>query len=103
MQVTEQAQAVILASGTLSPLGSLCQQLFPTPRKPLRSFSCGHIVPSGSVLALPLGRGPKGVALDLRHASRGSQHTLDELLQALLGVCAATPQVLLPGSDLVPD
>ena len=93
MQVLDAARAVILASGTLSPLGSLTRQLFPAPTKPLHAFSCGHVVPASSMLALPLGTGPKGVALDLRHAARSTAHVLDELLGLLLGGCKVTPQV----------
>ena len=91
--MVDAAQAVILASGTLAPLGSLCQQLFPQPRKPLHAFACGHIVPPSSVLALRLPQGPSGMALDLRHGSRADPALLKELLAALLGICEATPQV----------
>ena len=89
----DSAQAVVLASGTLAPVDSLRWQLFPQPPKPLHLFSCGHIVPRQAVLALRLGNGPSGRALDLRHGSRADPALLDELLGVLQGICQATPQV----------
>ena len=45
MQVLASAHAVILASGTLAPIASLEQQLFPyVPAKRVHHFSCGHVV-----------------------------------------------------------
>ena len=53
MQVVEQAHAVVLASGTLSPIASLTRQLFPTlPPSAITHFSCGHVVPKQQLLAL---------------------------------------------------
>ena len=45
MQVLSPAHAVVLASGTLAPVASLQQQLFPglAPAR-LHHFSCGHVV-----------------------------------------------------------
>ena len=45
LQVLAPAQSVILASGTLAPIASLQQQLFPhVPPERMRIFSCGHVV-----------------------------------------------------------
>ena len=39
------AHAVVLASGTLAPVASLQQQLFPhVPHERMHHFSCGHVV-----------------------------------------------------------
>ncbi len=44
-QVLAPARTVILASGTLAPIASLQQQLFPhVPPERMRLFSCGHVV-----------------------------------------------------------
>ena len=44
-QVLSPAHAVVLASGTLAPIASLQQQLFPgLPAARLHHFSCGHVV-----------------------------------------------------------
>ena len=53
MQVVEQAHAVVLASGTLSPVASLTRQLFPTlDPSAITHFTCGHVVPKEQLLAL---------------------------------------------------
>ena len=53
MQVVEQAHAVVLASGTLSPVASLTRQLFPSlPPSAITHFSCGHVIPKEQLLAL---------------------------------------------------
>ena len=57
LQVLAEAHAVVLASGTLSPIASLSQQLFPglAPDR-LSHFSCGHVVGKERLLALVVGQ-----------------------------------------------
>jgi chromosome transmission fidelity protein 1 len=56
MQVTAQAHALILASGTLAPVSALTTQLFPgTQPASIGRFACGHVVPPRQLLALALG------------------------------------------------
>ena len=87
---------MVLASGTLAPLGLLQRQLFPNhPLSSLHIFACGHVVPSSHLLLLPLPSGPSGLTLDLRHTTRSHTATMDELGQLLLNVCQAVPQVML--------
>ena len=50
-------------------------------------------VPKERLLALALGRGPTGAALDLRHARRGQAAVLGEMGRLLLNICQAVPQV----------
>ena len=55
LQVVRQAHAVVLASGTLSPIASLTRQLFPTlPPSAITHFACGHVVPKDRLLAIAL-------------------------------------------------
>eukprot|EP00887_Chlorella_sp_A99_P000340 scaffold13.g340.t1 len=90
-RVVASAHAVVLASGTLSPLASVLQ-LFPgTPPERIHHFSCGHVVVQDRLLALALGAGPSGAALDFRHASRSAPATLDELGRLLCNVCQVVP------------
>ncbi|DBA85066.1 TPA: hypothetical protein ACH3X2_005791 [Trebouxia sp. C0005] len=92
-KVVEQAHAVVLASGTLSPIASLTRQLFPTlPPSLITHFSCGHVVPKQQLLALAVAQGPSGAALQLRHGERGSDSSLDEVGRLLLNICTCTPQ-----------
>jgi hypothetical protein len=56
VQVTAQAHALILASGTLAPVSALTTQLFPDMvPKSIGRFACGHVVPREQLLALALG------------------------------------------------
>lgn len=95
-QVTAAAHALILASGTLAPVSALTAQLFPgMPAAGVGHFACGHVVHRDRLLALALGTGPSGRALDLRHSSRGQPAVMDELARLLLNVCQAVPQGLV--------
>ncbi|DBA94863.1 TPA: hypothetical protein ACH3X1_002400 [Trebouxia sp. C0004] len=92
-KVVDQAHAVVLASGTLSPIASLTRQLFPTlPPSAITHFSCAHVVPKQQLLALAVAQGPSGAALQLRHGERGSDGSLDEVGRLLLNICTCTPQ-----------
>ena len=120
-QIADAAHAVILASGTLSPIQSLCRQLFPghpvfpvappdsfqtsalhlpvtqTPSQPeikaLHHFSCGHVVAASRLLCVPIGVGPTGLSLELSHRQRSRLDLLDEVGRLLLNVCQAVPEV----------
>ena len=55
VQVMQEADAVVLASGTLSPVASLTRQLFPTLDPAcITHFACGHVVPKERLLALAI-------------------------------------------------
>lgn len=72
LQVVQQAHAVVLASGTLSPIASLTRQLFPTlPPSAITHFACGHVVPKDRLLALavPQARHPNPPAPSLPQSS----------------------------------
>lgn len=69
-QVVQQAHAVVLASGTLSPIASLTRQLFPsTNPEAISHFSCGHVVPKERLLAIALAQ-----VLQLDHATDSISH-----------------------------
>ena len=91
----EQTHTLVLASGTLAPLGLLQRQLFPhLPLPTLHAFTCGHVVPASRLLLLPFSSGPSGLDLDLRHATRSQTTMMDELGRLLLNICQAVPQVM---------
>lgn len=90
------ARSVLLVSGTLAPVDGLRAQLFPdVDAHRLRHFECGHVVPASQLLALSVGTGPSGKALNLRHDSRGDQALTDELGQLLLNLAAVVPEGLV--------
>jgi chromosome transmission fidelity protein 1 len=90
------ARSVLLVSGTLAPIEGLRAQLFPElPPEQLRHFECGHVVPAGQLLAVAIGSGPSGKALNLRHDSRGDATLIDELGQLLLNLAGVVPEGLV--------
>lgn len=89
--VVSTARAVVLASGTLSPLETVLD-LFPSvSENDIHKFSCGHMVGKERLLAVAVGAGPGGTVLDFRHGSRGSHETIDELGRLVLNTCTAAP------------
>ena len=81
--------------GTFRASGPRQQQdsLLGSGQVPVRTFSCGHVIPPTSVLPLALGKGPTGVELDFTFQSRASPTMLDELARVVYNICTVTPQV----------
>lgn len=87
--VVSEAHAVILASGTLSPLESVLH-LFPKiPKDKIHHYNCGHVVGKDRLITIPVGSGPTGKVLDFRHEHRSSLEVMDELGRILVNVCKA--------------
>ena len=91
--VGRSARAVILAGGTLAPVGDLIDQLLrgTVPRTRIDTFSCGHMIPRDSLAAFTVAAGPTGERFDFRHSSRERSALVDELGRALLGSVALVP------------
>jgi chromosome transmission fidelity protein 1 len=90
------ARSVLLVSGTLAPLHGLQAQLFPdvAPER-VRHFECGHVVPKEQLIAVSIGRGPSGRALNLKHGGRGDAAVMAELGQLLVNLCGVVPEGLV--------
>ncbi|KEG15546.1 putative DNA repair helicase [Trypanosoma grayi] len=119
--VLQQAQAAVLAGGTMKPLALTCDPLF----KQTNSLSCkthagdanskdvvageeeqrqapavkkvrfteeGHVVPSSSFAVFALGVGPSGQRVELQHTTRGQwQRHFEEVGAALLNFSRVIP------------
>lgn len=100
-EVVAEARAVVLAGGTMHPIPDLVFQLFgpeaevPEPIKPklvgLRSFSCGHVITSESLLTLCVGSGPSDVPFDFAWQNRSSAAMIEELGRLVLNMCNLVP------------
>lgn len=95
-EILSAAHSVVLASGTLSPIDALTQQLFPSqPPSRVHHFQCGHVIDDSSLTTLAIGRGPGGQALDFRHGSRGTHQVSRAILfklslaRSLSAICHA--------------
>ncbi|KAK5108500.1 hypothetical protein LTR62_008240 [Meristemomyces frigidus] len=80
-EIVEDARAVILAGGTMSPMDDFRQRLFPYLPS-LMTFSCGHLIPSSSLLIRTIASDDDG-ALEFSFKSRNGRTAL-RLGKALL-------------------
>lgn len=88
-EIVEEARSVILAGGTMSPMADYTQHLFSyvEPSR-IQKFSCGHIIPKGNLLALPVSKGPDGIDLEFTFGKRNSPAMKEALGNSLVGICA---------------
>ncbi len=102
--VVTAARSVILAGGTMQPIGDLVTQLFSesVPLSRVATFSCGHIVPRDALACFTVASGPTGVPFNFRHGARSGPALMTELGRALLSAAAVVPAgvvVFLPSYD----
>ena len=110
-EIVEDARAVILAGGTMSPvrlphldLHIECSLKIPQmddyihhlfayvdPAR-LKTFSCGHIISKENLIAVPVAKGPGGIDFDFTYDKRNSPAMIEAL-----GSC------LIQLSNIVPD
>ncbi|KAF9046470.1 helicase C-terminal domain-containing protein [Panaeolus papilionaceus] len=92
LAVVEDARAVVLAGGTMSPISDVVNQLFShLPSERITSFSCGHIIPEDNLQTLVIGRGPGGSELQFKADKQNDP-----------AVIAQVGQVLLNFSNIIP-
>ena len=94
--IVEEARAVILAGGTMSPMDDYMQHLFAyvDPER-VRTFSCGHIIPRDNLLVLPMSKGVGGIDFDFTFEERKTSALIESLGQTLLEVSASIPDGLV--------
>jgi chromosome transmission fidelity protein 1 len=82
--IVEDARAVILAGGTMSPMEDYTQQLFPYLPS-VSTLSCGHIIPSSNLLVRTISADDDG-PLEFNYKTRSSTHMMQRLGKAMLAV-----------------
>ncbi|MCJ1307734.1 ATP-dependent DNA helicase chl1 [Agyrium rufum] len=94
--VVQDARAVILAGGTMSPMDDYMNHLFPyVPSSQIRILSCGHVIPSENLAVYPVSCGPTGVDLDFTYSKRALPSLIDELGRTLLALAKTIPDGLV--------
>ena len=94
--IVEEARAVILAGGTMSPMDDYTRYLFPyLPPERIRTLSCGHIVLESHLCAWPVGNGPTGTALDFTFEKRQHPATVAELGRCVRDLAKTIPDGLV--------
>lgn len=91
--LVREARAVILASGTLSPVAPILRLLPPdvSTQGAIHRYACGHVIDKERFVAITVGSGPSGVAFDFRAACRSASNIMDDLGRALLNICTVAP------------
>lgn len=102
-EIVQEARAVILAGGTMSPMTDWADQLFPyLASDKLKTFSFGHIVDKSNVLVEPLSKGPGGTEFDFTWSNRRSEAITSELALLIERICTVAPDgivVFFPSYD----
>lgn len=113
-EIVEDARAVILAGGTMSPvrlphldflfgcplntaqMDDYIRHLFAyaDPAR-LKTFSCGHIIPKENLIALPVAKGPGGTDFDFTYDKRNSLTMINALGDCLLQLSNIIPDGLV--------
>ncbi|MCJ1388968.1 ATP-dependent DNA helicase chl1 [Xylographa bjoerkii] len=92
-EIIEEARAVILAGGTMSPMEDYTHHLLPhLSHERIKTLCCGHVIPVENLLALPIAKGPSGLDFDFTFEKRTTPGMIDAL-----GVC------ILRLSQVIPD
>ncbi|KAL8972408.1 MAG: hypothetical protein Q9183_000569 [Haloplaca sp. 2 TL-2023] len=95
-EVVEDARAVVLAGGTMSPMEDYIRHLFGyVPAARLRTWTCGHIIPKENLLVRSVSKSPAGVELDFSFATRDSMSLINALGHCLVDLAATIPDGLV--------
>nr|KMM64387.1 fanconi anemia group J protein [Coccidioides posadasii RMSCC 3488] len=91
-EAVEEARAVILAGGTMSPMSDYRDHLFSylAPGQ-LRTFSYGHVIPTSNLSARPVSRGILDTEFDFTFEKRNSRAMIIDLGKTISEICKATP------------
>ncbi|KAL4767430.1 helicase C-terminal domain-containing protein [Aspergillus nidulans var. acristatus] len=91
-EIVEDARAVILAGGTMSPMSDYLNHLFSyVPRDRLNTFSYGHVIPSENLTAHTLARGVTGCEFDFTYAGRDAEKMILDLGRTITQLCHTIP------------
>jgi chromosome transmission fidelity protein 1 len=94
--IVEEARAVVLAGGTMSPMSDYEQHLlaYLNPSK-IMTLSCGHVIPPSNLLAVPVVRASSGTEFDFTFESRNKDKTITDLGHAILTMATHIPDGLV--------
>ena len=90
--IVQDARAVILAGGTMSPMSDYADQLFSyVPAEKLQTFSFGHVIPKENMFVQPVTAGPTGRVLEFSYEKRKNPATILELGLLIERIVASVP------------
>ncbi|CAL5866608.1 uncharacterized protein PFLUO_LOCUS817 [Penicillium psychrofluorescens] len=95
-EIVEDARAVILAGGTMSPMSDYLNHLFSyVPPGRLDTFSYGHVIPEKNLVAQSLTRGLLGSEFDFTYEARQSEKMITDLGRTIATLCQVIPDGLV--------
>ena len=86
LPLLSECRSVVLAGGTMEPVGEVKQQLLNSCSRDVTIFSCGHVIPPQNLLPLTLSHG-KQAELNFSFESRKKPGVLQEVGHILLELC----------------
>ncbi|KAI5199968.1 DNA repair helicase [Aureobasidium subglaciale] len=90
--IVEEARAVILAGGTMSPMSDYLTQLFPYLDKTrITTLSCGHVIPTSNLFVSPIVSSSQNTELNFTFSSRNSPSTMTALGESILRLLPQIP------------
>lgn len=90
--IVEEARAVVLAGGTMSPMSDYKQHLLAyLDTSKIMTLSCGHVIPPSNLLAVPIVRAASGSEFDFTFESRNKEKTMIDLGHAILAMAQHIP------------
>ncbi|KAL1972194.1 hypothetical protein VTN31DRAFT_7413 [Thermomyces dupontii] len=91
-EIVEDARAVILAGGTMSPMSDYSDHLFSyVPEVRFDTFSFGHVIPPENLIARTLGLGVSGFEFSFTYDRRKSEEMVLDLGRTIARLCQVIP------------
>ncbi|KAG9947580.1 ATP-dependent RNA helicase CHL1, partial [Aureobasidium melanogenum] len=91
--IVEEARAVILAGGTMSPMSDYTAQLFPYLDKTrITTLSCGHVIPTTNLFVSPVVTSRNNTEFNFSFSSRNLTSTITALGDSILKLLPTIPQ-----------
>ncbi|KEQ70137.1 ATP-dependent RNA helicase chl1 [Aureobasidium namibiae CBS 147.97] len=90
--IVEEARAVILAGGTMSPMSDYMTQLFPYLDKTrITTLSCGHVIPTTNLFVSPVVSSHNNTDFTFSFSSRNLASTMTALGDSILRLLPSIP------------
>ncbi|KAG9528532.1 ATP-dependent RNA helicase CHL1, partial [Aureobasidium melanogenum] len=91
--IVEEARAVILAGGTMSPMSDYTAQLFPYLDKTrITTLSCGHVIPTTNLFVSPVVTSQNNTEFNFSFSSRNLASTITALGDSILKLLPTIPR-----------
>ncbi|KAF2436023.1 putative DNA helicase [Tothia fuscella] len=91
-EIVDEARAVILAGGTMSPMEDYTNHLFSyIPPERILTLSCGHVIPPSNLLAWPVTIDKSGTEFDFTFGKRNIKTMINSTGHAILEFIRSIP------------